>query len=202
MRTCSIEGCNERHKAKGYCEKHYRQIKAKASKDTSKRTKFDPNEIIEHEDYAEVVLYKQNNEVARALIDLEYVEIVKRYKWGLDKRGYVYNNQVGFLHRFIMNPPDDLVVDHINHNKLDNRRDNLRVCTQQENAQNRPIQCNNTSGITGVTWDKRKNKWRATISVNGKRKYLGYFNSKEEAADVRRLAEVEYFGEFAPNNKE
>ena len=199
MRTCSVEGCNGKHVGKGYCNKHYQQFRKYGH--ILERTQRDLNEIVEYEDCAGIILYdKDSNEIARTLIDLEYIDVVKNYKWYLKQQGYVFNNQVGYLHRFIMNPSDDLVVDHINHNKLDNRRENLRVCTSQENSHNLPILCNNTSGIAGVTWDKNRNKWMARIIVNGKRKHLGRYNTKEEAAEARRQAEIEYFGEFAPNN--
>lgn len=76
-----------------------------------------------------------------------------------------YKNKTIKLHRFITNCPKGLVVDHINRNPADNRRCNLRICTQFENNKNRS---NNTSGITGVTWRSRSKKWRATIMKNGK----------------------------------
>ena len=89
-----------------------------------------------------------------------------------------------------------MVVDHINHNKLDNRKENLRICEHQENTYNKGLCSTNTSGVTGVTWDKLRNKWIAHI----KGKNLGRFNTKEEAIKVRKQAEIEYFGEF--RNKE
>lgn len=198
-KTCTVENCNGKHMAKGYCCKHYNQIRKYGH--ILERTIHDPNEIIEHEDYAEIVLYdKQCNEVARALIDLEHVDSVKKYKWRL-KEGYVFNDKVGAsLHRFLMNPPKDMVVDHINHNRLDNRICNLRICTQHENCLNKSIQCNNISGIAGVS-KTRWNTWQAQIQINGELLYLGCFSTLEEAAEVRRQAEIEYFGEFAPNRE-
>ena len=85
MRTCKVEGCNNKHHAKGYCKKHYLQMKRHGQ--ILDRTIYDPNEIIEHEDYAEIILYdKQGKETARALIDLDDVDKVKDYKWGLTDR--------------------------------------------------------------------------------------------------------------------
>ena len=147
-----------------------------------------------------VELYdKDNNEIARTIIDLECIELVKKCKWCL-LNGYVHSNEFGRLHRYLMDCPDNLVIDHINHNPLDNRRDNLRICTQQENDFNKSIQCNNTSGVPGVYFVKRRNKWQAQIKINRKNIFLGYYNTIEEAAEARRLAEIEYFGEFAPSN--
>ena len=167
--------------------------------DNIPRTQYDPNEIIEYEDYAEIVLYNKDcEEVARALIDLEDVDNVKEYKWHLNNStGYVNNNKNKLLlHRFIMDCPKDKVVDHVNHDPLDNRKENLRVCTHQENIMNSSLSKNNTSGITGVAWDKQHNKWRSQIKINRKSITLGLFNTKEEAIEARKQAELEYFGEY------
>ena len=194
-KKCAVEGCDNKHYCKGYCKKHYMQFYRHGRIiDNEPKSK-----IINYTDYAEIVLYnKQGIEVGRTIIDVEIIETVKNYKWWLDGHGYVQNDEIGSLHRFIMNPPDDLVVDHINHNPLDNRRENLRICTIQENNMNRSISSNNTSGTVGVHWNKTHNKWMAYIGINGKQKYLGLFNKKEDAIEARRQAEIEYFGEFSP----
>lgn len=200
MKKCTVEGCDNKHLAKGYCSKHYQQMKKCGH--ILEKTIFNANEIIEYEDYAEIILYNnKGEEVARALIDLEYVDLIKQYKWCLNN-GYVYNYKVGRLHRFIMNPSDDLVIDHINHNRLDNRMHNLRICTQQQNSINKSKQSNNKSGMTGVCWCKDKNRWKTRIQTNGKIKHLGYYKTKEEAIEARKQAEIEYFGEYAPNIKD
>ena len=78
MKVCTVEGCNGKVHAKGYCDKHYRQYKRYGK---IRRTNKDPNEIIVHEDYAEIILYDKNcNEKDRALIDLDDVYKVKQYK--------------------------------------------------------------------------------------------------------------------------
>ena len=198
-KTCKVEGCEKKHYGKGYCRKHYQQFRKHGR--VLERTRFDKNEIIEYDDYAEIILYdKDNNEVARTMIDLECIESVKKYKWYLKQGGYVCRENANYLHRFIMNPPDDMVVDHINRNKLDNRRENLRICTPHENSFNASIKRNNTSGVPGVSFDKSRNKWVAYITINKERKNLGLYKTKEEAIEARRRAEIEYFGEFAPNN--
>lgn len=199
MRTCSVEGCENKHYGLGYCQKHYRQYKIYGH--ILERTIYDSNEVIDCGDYAEIVLYnKQGEEVGRALIDSEYVDLITKHKWYLNSRGYVENKKIGKLHRFIMKPSEDMVIDHINRNPLDNRRCNLRVCTQQQNILNKSMHSNNTSGVPGVSWDKSRNKWHAYIQIDGKFKSLGRFKTIEEAMEVRRQAEIEYFGEFAPNN--
>lgn len=199
-KTCSVEGCENKHFGKGYCCKHYTQFRRYGH--ILERTIYDKNKVIEYEDYAEMVLYdKDGNEVARTLIDLEYIDLVTKYKWYLSDNGYVKSKKMGRLHRFIMNPPEGMVVDHINHNPLDNRRDNLRICTQHENCFNQSMRKNNTSGTTGIYLDKRSNTWHAQIRVGDRRIYIGYFKTKEEAAEARRQAEIEYFGEFAPTKE-
>lgn len=189
MKKCKVEGCNCKHHAKGYCSKHYTQVRRYGK--VLNRTKYDPNEIIEYEDYAEVILYNEEcEEVGRTLIDLDDVERVKKYKWFFSGHGYVVNSEYVKLHRFITNCPKSMEVDHINHNKLDNRKSNLRICTHKQN-------CMNVSdNVKGIHYDKSRNKWMAYI----KGKNLGRFDTKEEAIKVRKQAEIDYFGEY--RNKE
>lgn len=89
------------------------------------------------------------------------------------------------------------LVDHENHNGLDNRRLNLRRCTTSQNCMNRVVNSNSTSGVTGVHWLKRNQKWTAYITPEGKRIYLGIFDDFFEAICARKSAEITYFGEYA-----
>ena len=92
------------------------------------------------------------------------------------------------LHRWITEAPDGMFVDHINHDTLNNTNDNLRICTNSENQQNRKgsDSDNKSSGIRGVTWNKRHGKWYSQLRVNGKQIHLGCF---EKLADARSAAE-------------
>jgi hypothetical protein len=90
--------------------------------------------------------------------------------------------------------------DHINRNTLDNRRNNLRKATHGQNQHNQRKRCNNSSGYIGVSWDKRKNKWRAYVSLNRKQTFLGYFDSAEQAAHARDDAATKMHGQFASLN--
>ena len=159
------------------------------------------NKYILYNDYAEIILCdKKGKEKARALIDIEDIEKVIEYTWCQQSKGYVIgnnkdNNKI-LIHRFILNCPKNKVVDHINLNKLDNRKSNLRICTMQENDFNKPILKNNTSNKTGVSFVKRNNCWRAYININKKQIHLGYFKNIEEAIKVRKEAEEKYFREF------
>jgi hypothetical protein len=83
-------------------------------------------------------------------------------------------------------------VDHINHKRSDNRWDNLRVATHQENGKNGPLRRNNTSGTTGVSFDKQTKKWRASIMVNGKTLSIGRFSSFEKCVMARKAAEKQH----------
>ena len=105
-----------------------------------------------------------------------------------------------FLHRLLTNCPDDMMVDHINRDPLDNRKSNLRIVSNQQNSMNKGLQKRNTSGHKGVSWDKSKNKWYTYITVNYKLINLGRFSILEDAVEVRRQAEIKYFGDY--RNKE
>lgn len=94
------------------------------------------------------------------------------------------------------------LTDHINEDKLDNRRANLRIATNAENLQNRGKYRTNTSGFKGVSWDRGRGKWRANIGVNGKYIHLGYFTTPEAAHEAYCAAALEMHGEFANTGEE
>lgn len=130
---------------------------------------------------------------------------IKDKCWYLSKLGYLYSkhkNETLLMHRVIMGLCKECksVVDHINHNPLDNRKANLRITTQNNNCYNKSKQSNNTSGCPGVTFDKSKNKWMAFISYNGKNIFLGRYEKYEDAVKARKEAEERYFGEYSYDN--
>ena len=106
------------------------------------------------------------------------------------------------LHRLIMNPPENMQIDHKNKNKLDNRRCNLRICTNSENLMNRGKQRDNTTGFKGVSTDKRckRKKYRARITADKKTYFLGNFEKPDEAGKAYKKAVKQYHGEFARVN--
>lgn len=136
--------------------------------------------------------------------DFEKIDNENRYI-AINSGGYAYitkyDEQI-FIHRLLMGLPntyDDksqLIVDHINGNKLDNRKCNLRVVKKEVN----PINCkkykNNTSGVKGVAWVKRLNKWQVNIQINKRSIYLGVYSDFEEAVEIRKKAEEKYFGVY------
>lgn len=152
------------------------------------------------DDHAEIVVKGHN-----ALIDLDDVEKCIGKYWQLTPYGYLRYRKVTdghektlLLHRYIMDITDNnFVVDHINGNILDNRKSNLRICTQQQNAYNKRQRIGNYPGIDYLPYYK---KWTARITCDGKAHKLGYFSTEEEAIQARIEAENKYFGEFGYYN--
>lgn len=134
---------------------------------------------------------------------LEDWEFVTRHSWCVDPRGYLaatYNKKHTVLHRLIMNAPKGYVTDHINGDKLDNRRENLRICTQHQNTMNNKVSKNNKLGVKGVSLTLF-GKYRARIMFNGVEIRLGHYETLEEATKARKQAECKYFGEYARDEK-
>lgn len=104
-----------------------------------------------------------------------------------------------YLHRVILSPSDDTDVDHRNGNGLDNRRSNLRVCTESQDLGNSKLRKDNTSGYKGVHFFH--GRWRARIAINGKRISLGMFSDPWEAAQAYNIAALTQWGEFARLNE-
>lgn len=137
---------------------------------------------------------------------------LKNFNWYLSGNGkefYAFRNvKIGpgkikmvSMHREIMNPPAHLLVDHRNNDTLDNRRSNLRPATHSENAYNRPkIRAKTTSQYIGIYFEKRTSRWTVKIRVNGKRLWIGRFESEIEAAKAYDAAARKYHGEFARLN--
>ena len=132
--------------------------------------------------------------------DLEDYDKIKDYCWRIAPDGYVITSGGKSLHSVIMNTTNKQKIDHKKHIKIDNRKNQLRICTAQENNMNRKISRNNTSGCTGVYWSVKNQKWWASIKFKNKSIYLGSFNKFEDAIKARKQAEEKYFGEFSYDN--
>lgn len=139
LTECIIDGCHSKIDKTCYCGKHYRQFSRYGG--ILERTIFDPNKIIIHENYAEIEIYNNKcKPIAYAQIDLEDVEKVKKYKWGIGKDGYVLNGNPHLpISDYLMNFNGNhkIMIDHIDRNPLNNRKYNLRIATAQENCLNR-----------------------------------------------------------------
>lgn len=152
--------------------------------------------------------------VCHTVIDESDWDWLNQYRWSLyvshsqpNKPPYVIawvGGKRAKLHRIILNPPDDLQVDHINGNPLDNRRENLRLVTHQQNQRNQRRITGGTSRYKGVSFHKRRahlpTPWQSRIMVDHKSTFLGCFATEDQAAQAYDRAALEYFGEHAALN--
>ena len=143
-----------------------------------------------------------------AIIDEEDYSYISQYKWRAGKNGNKLcairtalisgKRKTVRMHRIIADTPAGMQTDHINGNSMDNRKENLRICTNQQNSFNRKKpNKNNKLGIKGVQWVERIKKFRAQIRINDKTIHLGLFTVASNADNAYRKAEEKYFGEFA-----
>jgi len=141
-----------------------------------------------------------------ALVDNSDFEWLNQWKWHYLNIGYAarrdYSNggKYVYMHRLITGVPGTQQSDHINHNKLDNRRENLRLATKSQNMANTLPRKTNTSGFKGVSWDKSRNKWAVEITVNYKNIHLGRYTDIKQAAQAYNEAAQKHFGSFARLN--
>ena len=144
-----------------------------------------------------------------ALIDAADAERILRVLWHRHPQGYAVRPRgledgpgpaLIYMHRLILDAPAGVPVRRRNDARLDNRRANLYLATGSQGLPSARLRRDNTSGCRGVTWCKRYGTWQAQIQVAGKRRFLGYFPSKEEAARAYDVAAREAFGEFARLN--
>lgn len=133
--------------------------------------------------------------------NLEDYNKIKNHCWNRNDGGYIVttldDGTILWMHRLVMNCPDDMEIDHIYHDTWDNRKEFLRIVTTSQNGMNRILNSNNTSGTKGVSWHNGINKWCAFIQVNNKQIHLGSFDNFEDAVKERKGAEEIYFGEYA-----
>ncbi len=139
-----------------------------------------------------------------ATVDNDVYEKVNKYNWYYIEGGYAARDDFSsgkrkmvYMHRFIMDPPEGMVIDHINGKKHDNRKENLRICTHRQNSWNAKKRTDNKSGYRGVSWDKSKQKWGVRLKVGNLYKFGGYFTNKIEAS--KRYGELveKYRDEFS-----
>jgi hypothetical protein len=154
----------------------------------------------------------RNSDKVALVDDIDY-EFLKNFKWRISNLGYVFtqvgmrkskefNVKIGmtYIHRLVINPPSDKVCDHINLDKLDNRRENLRVCTRHENLFNRPKRKDSTdSKYIGVYFEKKSKKWVASFSID-KKQYKFRHESETDAALTYNKLAIQHRGQYARLN--
>lgn len=142
-------------------------------------------------DITVIFLRRRNGQILETFIDTEDLPKVAAFdgSWCAQPTRYqdtfyVINRNGEYLHRVIMDPPDNLVVDHIKHNTLDNRKRNLRVVTNSENILNQNRNMFSSCATGCINWHKRDKRWRVRVYVNKERKWLGQYKTHEEAEKV------------------
>lgn len=165
-----------------------------------------PTERVEYKEEYDLV-YILLSDGSIAVCDGCFYERVKTHNWSIS-HGYAYftdNNtsprRTEKLHNFILNhTPSDVIIDHINGNKLDNRLVNLRFVSYKENIRNSSSKNNSTSGFKGVSWDSSRNKWIASIQHGGKTHHIGRFDNEEECARAYDKECMRVYGRYAKLN--
>jgi hypothetical protein len=142
-----------------------------------------------------------------AIVDAKNYEWLNQWKWYANKAPNTFyaqrkskDGKVILMHREILNIPKGMQTDHRNHNGLDNRECNIRLCNNAENQYNQATQLNRTSIYKGVTWHKRAKRWYSRIKQNGKEIHIGCFGNEFEATKAYDVKALELFGEFAYTN--
>jgi hypothetical protein len=146
------------------------------------------------------VICTNKNTGTAFLIDLEDLPKIRDYSWSDNGDGYLQNRKLGRLHRLLIDCPKGSHIDHIDGNKMDCRKSNMRACSLTQNNMNVKKRGHNTSGYKGVFLEKKMRggrKWMARIQANGVIHRLGYFVCKIEAARAYNAAALKYHGEFA-----
>ena len=200
-KKCCVEWCDNKVKSNTceYCQKHYWQLWKHGK---VFRTIYDEQEIVNKNDYSIIIIRDKNGEeIAQVKIDTEDVDKIKKYKWCRNSNGYIIGNfsrnKKILIHRYIMDVLEDtnVVVDHINHDILDNRKCNLRICSISENNMNSKMK-NNKLGIRNISWVDKDNSYRCVITKDGK-VYSKYSQDLEYLINWRDKKLKELHGEFA-----
>ena len=145
-----------------------------------------------------------------ALVDDDKFEELNKYKWyawyeKCTNSFYALRNTtvkkgkqtIVRMHRLVSNTTGEMVVDHEDHDTLNNQLHNLRTVTKAQNNMNVKLRSDNTSGVTGVSFIEKNSRWKARIRKNRIDIHLGYFSNKQDAIQARKAAEEKHFGEYA-----
>lgn len=187
------------------CSKHWHQVlKYGKALDNNPRSQNDLNEFrYLDNDTIEFDVYNQKSEVVNHFwIDAEDLQKVRYHKWRIDTNGRIITGnstkkrpRTEITH-ILIECPEDKVVDHIDEDTRNNKKSNLRICTQAENLCNKHFMSNSKTNEIGIHWDKSRHRYAPEIQKDGKRYHLSRYKTIEEARYARYIAELILFKEF------
>lgn len=188
---CMAVDCGEEAKARGYCHIHYYHAKKNGwpildSIFTIKQPKIENG-------YAKIPLGVDGTQ-GFALVDIEDAEMVSQHNWYITSKGYAHTNtnKVSSMHQLVNGkPPKGFVTDHKNQNRLDNRKENLRITTYSVNKLNSKVHSNNKYGYAGIAYRQSRKQWRAYLTVGGVYHEIGC-GSLADAIEARKELENKY----------
>lgn len=160
----------------------------------NRRPKGCPNRIKIFSNRA--MIYLNGNTNKASIVSVNDVENLRKYYWSIGTKGYAIAPNHKKMHRIVIGAKKSEIVDHINHNKLDNRRFNLRITDNSFNIFHTPRRDD-----VGLTWDEKRSRWVAQIGHKGRKIYLGSFKEKQAAIDARYNAEIKLFGVPMPRKE-
>lgn len=177
---CTLKGCTNKYEAKGFCVKHYKRFKKYGNPNIPSRYDTRVGHIRGVDVY---IPLGASGKDGFALVTQQdkWVEI---YKWHKSNSGYAAARIEGkliMMHRLLLSCPEGCEIDHINRDKLDNRRNNLRIVDRTTNSLNTNLRNTNTSGYKGVSWNKSARKYSARFQYRGTDYYLGLFKDPQKA---------------------
>lgn len=194
-RLCSVDTCSKFAKSKGFCSLHYGRWRrlGDAYASVAKKRTTSASYIEDGIGYIELAGSR-----GFAMVDAEDFERINKRLWQLSSKGYATciisvgkNRQIVFMHHDVVGKPaQGLCTDHINQDRSDNRKDNLRNVTHSENLFNTGMRSTNTSGFKGVSFDKINQRWVAYISYEKKSRNLGSFKIKDQAIFCSRIGRL------------
>jgi hypothetical protein len=208
---CGSDNQVNKYQGKPYCKKHWNHMVRYG--EVIEKTIYDKNDYIFEDDIVKIVLRDRKQNInGYCIIDKDDYDKVKKYKWyksyGYCKTKSIIKDNGIAIHNVIMDNLehiDEIIYDHQDKDKLNNRKLNLRLVTDQENAMNMSKKITNTSGVTGVRQynNDLDSKWEAGITYKYENIFLGRYLDFDEAVIARLEGEAKYFKEYSPNyNKE
>lgn len=196
---CNVKGCKNKARSRGMCRRHYNQLLS--FNKVYERTLFDKNEIVEKNNYAEIVTYNEKNIVkGNVLIDNKHIEKIKSYKIHIDSDGYAtvsIGREKIHLTEFLFGRLEgNKIYSYKNKNTLDCREENILIVDRSELSKRSRIQKRNKTGVKGVHKNKRTGKYQVGIGHNGQYYHLGTFDTLRDAKQARIDGEKKYWGKI------